>query len=144
MYLTGTYQHTMDAKSRLTLPANFRKQFDDVVCLVPVGNSLRGFTPEAHEAWVMSLFPEGMDSRNPEDDKLLRKVTSRTTTVEIDSAGRVCLGKVPEKRRSVLGDERELTVVGVADHFEIWATPTWDATQAEADDEDIADLIFGA
>ena len=58
MYLTGTYDRSLDAKSRITLPATFRKQFDAQVCLVPVGNVLYGFTPESHQAWIASFFPD--------------------------------------------------------------------------------------
>ena len=88
MYLTGTYGRSLDAKSRITLPATFRKQFDVQVCLVPVGNALYGFTPESHQAWIASFFPNGFNPRNRKDDKLRRALASRTVTVDIDSAGR--------------------------------------------------------
>ena len=54
MYLTGTYKHNLDAKQRITLPAPFRKEFGEKVCLIPIGGKILGFTPEGHQAWVES------------------------------------------------------------------------------------------
>ena len=89
MYLTGTYGRSLDAKSRITLPATFRKQFDVQVCLVPVGNALYGFTPEDiarcgierevaivgnidhFEIWDSSSLSEQMDELDQDLDELM-------------------------------------------------------------------------
>ena len=36
MYLTGSKQYNLDAKARLTLPAAYRKEFGEQVCLIPL------------------------------------------------------------------------------------------------------------
>ena len=141
MYLTGTYKHNLDAKSRVTLPASIRKQFDDKVCLVPVDGAIYGFTPEGHEAWVRSFFPEGFNPRNKRDVKLSRMLTSMTVTVDLDSAGRLALGKVDPERVAKCGIEREVAVVGNNDHFEIWDASRFDEEQKEME-ESLEDLMF--
>ncbi len=142
MYLTGAYQHNLDAKLRLTLPASFRRQFEGVVHLVPVNGAIYGFTPEAHAKWVMSFFPEGFDARNRKHDELKRKLNMRTVIVEIDNAGRISLGKLPASKLEKYGIKRAVTVIGNEDHFEVWNAPSVDL---ESDDDDELDaLMFDA
>lgn len=140
MFSTGTYMHTLDPKGRLTLPAIFRKEIGDSLRLVPYGDSLRAYTPEDYQAWLGIRFPNGTESR--EDERLQRLITSRTTTVEVDKSGRICLAKVPERNRAMLGDERELAVVGVADHLELYTATTWTAMEQEDEDVDISQLFY--
>jgi len=141
MYLTGTYGRSLDAKSRITLPATFRKQFDVQVCLVPVGNALYGFTPESHQAWIASFFPNWFNPRNRKDDKLRRALASRTVTVDIDSAGRVALGKIRAEDIARCGIEREVAIVGNIDHFEIWDSSSL-SEQMDELDQDLDELMF--
>ena len=48
-----------------------------------------------------------------------------------DRQGRI---QIPEALRSYAGLEKDLTVVGVADHIEVWSTETWQSVAAEADE----------
>ena len=141
MYLTGEKQLKLDAKLRLTLPADFRRQFGDRVCLVPLKDAIWGFTPEGHEAWTASYFPDGFNPRDREQDKLQRTLMRRTVTVDIDAAGRVALSKVPEEKLAKLGISRDVMVIGNRDHFEVWDYQHFEELNAE-DDADLDDLMF--
>ena len=81
MYLTGTYKHNLDAKQRITLPAPFRKEFGEKVCLIPIGGKILGFTPEGHQAWVESYFPNGYNPRSKKDERLRFLLTAKTMTL---------------------------------------------------------------
>lgn len=134
MYLTGSKTVSMDAQGRITLPAEYRDDFKESgnkVCLILVKGALWGFTPEGHQAWVESCFPEGFNPRSKKDKALRLALNARTVTVDIDKAGRVALGKVPESDLSRLGFGREVVIVGDADHFAVWNAQTWAAKQAE-------------
>lgn len=131
MYL-GTHQHNLDAKGRLTLPANIRKQVGDTVCLVPVKEALYGFAPSEFEAWVESLFENGdrhFDPRNRSDVRLRTGLTASAVMIDLDSAGRVALGKLDSSARpgtrDRLGLKDNVTIVGAVDHFEVWNTEKW-------------------
>lgn len=99
--LTGQYQRSLDSKIRVTLPAPQRKQLGDVVILLRRQDALYGYSPEAYEAWIASL---NLNPRNRDDVTALRMLNAAATTVDIDSAGRVALGKIdesdPQARRS--------------------------------------------
>ena len=149
MYLYGSKRFNLDAKARLTLPANYRKEFDDnQLLLIPLKDALYGFTPEAFGRWVSSFFEKDgkkFDAGNRKHVALRRKLTGNAVPVEIDSAGRIALGKVDASdpgARARLGLERDVTVVGVEDHFEVWNTARWEEEQADLAD-DLDALMFG-
>lgn len=142
MYLTDHYNRNLDAKGRLTLPADFRKQFGDSVRLVPFHGALCGFTPEGYEAWCASFFPDGFNPMDRKQDDVRRQISSLTTTVDIDSAGRIAVGKVSEAIRSKFGLGRELEIVGNGDHFEIFSAEKWAEMEASFLDDSLDSLLF--
>ncbi len=145
MYLTGSKQFNLDAKGRLTLPATYRKEFDGQVILIPLQDALYGFTPDGFAQWVQSFFEKDGKKFEPGNRRqvaLRRKLTSSAVTVDIDSAGRIALGRVDAAKRAGLGLERDVTVVGVVDHFEVWNTERWEI-ENEALDDDLDALMFG-
>ena len=140
MYLTGSKRFNLDAKGRLTLPATYRKDFEEQgqVVLIPLQDALYGFTPEGFGQWVQSFFEKDGKKFEPGNRRqvaLRRKLTGSAVTVDIDSAGRIALGKVDAQKRERLGLERDVTVVGVVDHFEVWNTERWEAENAALDEE---------
>ena len=142
MYLTGTYKHNLDAKQRITLPAPFRKEFGEKVCLIPIGGKILGFTPEGHQAWVESYFPNGYNPRSKKDERLRFLLNAKTMTLELDSAGRLALGKLGAEALASCDIKREVAVVGNTDHFEIWDSARYEQEMSEVAD-DLEDLMFG-
>ena len=145
--LTGTYQRTLDSKSRTTLPSDYRKEFvDGRVCLVPFNGALYGFTPDGFKAWVDGLFDQaenGYSNRKFNDVRLKRGLTAACQTIEVDSAGRLALGKLGARTLSKLAFDHDLTIIGADDHFEIWDAEKWEAENASYE-EDLMELMFGA
>ena len=150
--LVGSYPMSVDSKARVTLPAMFRKEMCEgdskTIYLVPMKESVEGFTPAGFEAWIDSLFKkegEGYDSRSRKDVLLRRSLTSRAVPVDIDSAGRVALGKLDASKpgtREKYGLTGDVTIIGATDHFEVWNTEKWNEQQAAIDDE-LDELMFG-
>ena len=144
--LTGQYNRTLDSKQRLTLPSDFREAVGRTVCLINLDGVLNGFTPEGFRAWMDSMFERDgkhYDPRNRNDVRLKRALTSRAQTIEIDAAGRVALGKLGAKALESLGFDREVTIIGADDHFEIWDAAAWDAEE-DMLGGDLDQLMFGA
>ena len=150
--LVGSFPMSVDSKARVTLPATFRKEMCEgdskTIYLVPMKESVEGFTPAGFEAWIDSLFNkegEGFDTRNRKDVLLRRSLTSRAVPVDIDSAGRVALGKLDASKpgtREKFGLTGDVTIIGATDHFEVWNTEKWNEQQAAVDDE-LEELMFG-
>lgn len=150
--LVGSFPMSVDSKARVTLPAAFRKEMlegdSKTLYLVPMKESVYGYTPQGFEAWINSLFErdgKSFDSRNSDDVRLKKGLTGRAVSVDVDSAGRVALGKLDIRKpdtRKRLGLTDDVTIVGVDDHFEVWNTGAWNAQQ-DAFDDDLDELLFG-
>ena len=148
--LTGAYPMSVDAKGRVTLPAVFRKQLVDeankTILLVPFDGCVNGFTREGFKAWVDGLFEYGdhhFDPRNRKDVMLKRGLMGSAVEIDVDSAGRVALGKLDVKAgtREKLGLVADVTVVGADDHFEVWNTEEWNRQQADFE-MDLESLLY--
>lgn len=143
--LTGTYQRTLDSKMRTTLPAELRKEFDGKVCLIPFNGALHGYTPDGFKAWVDSLFESGgkqYDPRDLKDVRLKRFLAASCQTLDLDTAGRVALGKMGAKVIQALGFDHDVTIVGADDHFEIWDAAKWEVENSGIEGE-FLDMMFG-
>ena len=148
--LTGAYPMSVDAKGRVTLPAVFRKQLVDetnkTILLVPFDGCVNGFTREGFKAWVDGLVEYGdhhFDPRNRKDVMLKRGLMGSAVEIDVDSAGRVALGKLDVKpgTREKLGLVADVTVVGADDHFEVWNTEEWNKQQADFE-MDLESLLY--
>jgi len=121
MIFTGYYEHTIDAKHRLAIPAKFRSRLDperDGTALVMVpgqpANTLWLYTERHFER-----LAERVDSALIPDDDQLRFDQIFFTLAEIldlDSQGRIL---VPERMMARAGLGREVVICGVRDHAEI-------------------------
>ena len=60
-----------------------------------------------------------------------RSFFASATDQRLDGQGRI---QLPEALRTYAGLKKDLAVVGVADHIEIWATDVWESVAAEADE----------
>ncbi len=120
----GEYEHTLDDKSRLTLPAKFRDAFASG-CVVTRGmdGCLVVYTREAWERFV-SVRLEGLDPFSREARQMARFLFSGATEAEPDRQGRVMIPPVLVNRAKL---DREVVVAGVRDHVEIWDRATWRA-----------------
>lgn len=126
----GRYDHTIDEKGRVTVPARFREQLEDG------GFITRGFdknlmvlTSESFD--VISQRVQKMSLTNPLARDLRRMVFSNADRIEIDKAGRML---IPAFLREFAALDSAVTVVGSGDYIEIWATETWLAQDERFED----------
>lgn len=126
----GEYEHTIDAKGRLAIPAKFRSQMDQGAVLSKgMGTCLSIYTLVRWEQKSNELIA-GMSSDELRDFE--RRIYPSACEVELDAQGRVV---IPAKLRAYARLESEVTVAGVRDHFEIWDRAAWRAYQERLDAE---------
>ena len=136
----GEYEHTIDDKSRLTLPARFRDALAGGVVLTRgLDECLDVYARNAFETLVEEqLAPLNPLSKEARD--LKRFFFAAAAAAELDKQGRVL---VPPAlyRHAKLG--REVVVAGVHDHLEIWDRGAWAArvTTVEGSADDVAERL---
>jgi len=136
----GTYEHTIDDKNRLTLPARFRDALAGGVVLTRgLDECLNVFTRPDWEALVEARLAP-LDPFTKEARELKRFFFAAAADAELDKQGRVI---VPPPLASHAGLGREVVVAGVHDHLEIWDRTSWAAnvTKVEGSAEDVAERL---
>ncbi|HUG64442.1 MAG TPA: division/cell wall cluster transcriptional repressor MraZ [Gaiellaceae bacterium] len=119
----GTHEHTIDDKHRLTLPAKFRDGLGGSVVLVRgIDGNVDVYPRSSWEGSVDRIT--ALDPLTREGRDMRRFVFSGVTVTEVDKQGRVL---VPPDLARHAGLSRDVAVVGVDTHIEIWDRPKWAA-----------------
>jgi MraZ protein len=124
LLLSGQYEHTLDPKGRVTLPAAFRSLFEDGAWAVRLGDEkcLRVYTPEGWQGFDQEHFAE-MDDFADEDAKWkLRQIYGNLDSVGPDKQGRILLSS---QRIAELALTGKVMICGVRSHIEIWNPDTY-------------------
>lgn len=117
----GEYQHTLDAKGRLSLPAKFRSQMaGSYVVGKGIEKCLYVFSPEEYEKFLGQLMERGDFGK---DFRQVRRFfTAGAKEDDLDSAGRL---NIPANLREYANLERDVAVIGNGDRIEIWGAAAW-------------------
>jgi MraZ protein len=119
----GRYDHTIDEKGRITVPARFRELLEDGAYITRgLDKNLMILTSSSFD--VMSDRITKMSLTNPLARDLRRVLFSGADRVDVDRAGRML---IPAFLREYAQLGSSVTVVGSGDYFEIWSTEAWQA-----------------
>jgi MraZ protein len=138
--LLGAYDHTIDDKNRLTLPAKYREAFKDgVVVTRGLDGCLYAYRRPDWDRLVESRLAP-LDPLSPETRRLQRFFYAGASEAELDKQGRVM---IPAQliEHAKLG--REVVVAGVNDRLEIWDRAAWrkELAEVEGSAEDVAERL---
>jgi MraZ protein len=118
----GEYEHTIDDKNRLTLPAKFRQALaGGLVVTRGMDRCLFAYGADEWQRLAETRLAS-LDPLSREGRLMQRFFFSAATEVEPDRQGRVML---PTPLLEHAGIVREVVVAGVYDHLEIWARAAW-------------------
>ena len=118
----GEYNHTIDAKGRLIVPAKFREILGDNFIVTKGLDGCLFVYP--NDEWTR--FEEKLKSL-PLTNKNARQFTrfflAGAAACEVDKQGRILLPQVLSEFASL---EKDVVLVGVASRIEIWSRERWD------------------
>ena len=124
MAFHGTFEHTLDAKNRLTVPAKFRAALAGKVFLVRGADPCISLYPEATYSELTETALQGMNPFSTQARELKRMFYGNATDTELDSAGRVML---TPRHLEHGGIDREVVITGAGDCLELWDRSAWEA-----------------
>lgn len=126
----GQYQHSLDDKNRLTIPARFRELLSDGAFVTQgFDRNLMVLTTGAFEQVYERL--NAMNIADPSARLLRRMILGNAYQVEIDKAGRILL---PQPLREFAALDGEVVLVGQGDYFEVWSPQAWQEQQQKLAD----------
>jgi MraZ protein len=140
----GQYQHNLDDKGRLMIPARYRD-------LLAAGAFItQGFDRclmVMTDAYFQDVYARinSMNMADPAARMLRRLILSNAYAVDVDRVGRIL---VPQNLREFLGiSSGELVVAGQGEYFEVWTPAEWQAQMerlqdVEANEQRFATLDF--
>lgn len=139
MAFRGRYEHSLDSKDRLTVPARFRAALADGVVLSKWFDPCVAIhtTDEFERVAERYLAPHSPLSRNARDVR--RIFHGGSFDEKLDSAGRV---RLPQTLVEHAGLEGACVIVGSGEYLEIWNAERWAKHEAELDAA-AADLAEG-
>ena len=140
--LYGRYEHTIDSKNRVFVPAKYKEALGDSFKL-----SHNGFNKcilvYSNEEW--QKYEETLASYPPtEFEDYIREVYSNTVDVQIDAQGRIVIPNYLKEKLKVNEDSviKNLAILGVGTHLEIWSVEGYDQKSKKVDMENIRNLMI--
>ena len=135
-FFTGSSTHKVDAKGRVSLPADFRKVLEGVgsthVVVLPQMNN-----PDFHVVLsrtgyekVVEQF-EAMELSHADTEALALRIVTNARQIPVDEVGRMVLSR---DLREQIGLDGEARFVGRGSSFQIWGPGKREAYEAAAQD----------
>jgi len=133
-YYNSCYQHGVDEKRRVQVPAMWRPATTGIeftLILWPKakeGACLRVLPPKEMAELMATI--DAMPNADPNKTVLKRVIGSKSCQVALDKAGRICL---PGEMAREAGITNQAMLVGLLDRFEIWSPERYRSVEASDD-----------
>lgn len=136
----GQYQHSLDDKGRLTIPARFRDLLEKGAYVTQgFDRNLMVMT----EDYFQQVYERvaAMNLTDPATRLLRRLIFSTAYPVEVDRSGRILL---PQSLRQYISLNGDAIVVGQGEYFEVWSPVIWTEQLNQMQDADANAQRFSA
>jgi MraZ protein len=128
----GQYQHSLDEKGRLTIPAAFRDTLKEGA-FISQGFDRNLMVMSVEYFQMVYQRVNSMSITDPAARMLRRLLLANAYQVDIDRNGRILL---PTNLRQFLGLSGEAVVVGQGEYFEVWTPGEWGQQMETLQDTD--------
>ena len=133
--LMGEYEHTIDSKGRISMPAKLRKDMGEVFIITKgLDGCLFAFSSEEWMNFETKLKALPLSDKNARN--FVRFFLAGATECEIDKQGRFL---IPSNLRVAAELEKEAIIIGVGTRLEIWNKSSWKSRDEEISADEIAE-----
>lgn len=136
----GTYNHTVDSKNRLLLPAKVKASLGEPTLLflsLGLDGNIDIRTEEEHTKYVDKLASLPLGSKQARE--LVRRILGSTYMVEVDSASRILIPKNLIEGAKI---NKEIYIIGTINRYEIWSKEVYDENSS-LNEVDLSELAEG-
>jgi len=117
--MTGTFEHTIDGKGRLILPARLKEELGDAFHLAMGTDECLTIYPQS--AWD-ALCQRADELEDEEDIETMEVFFAQTFRCVVDSQNRIV---IPPQLRAYAGLEKDVIIVGANSKAKIWDAGRW-------------------
>ena len=134
----GQFQHNLDEKGRLMIPAPFRQSLEGGAFITQGFDRCLMVMTETYFQQVYEIL-NNMNIADKNARLLRRMILSNAYHFELDKVGRVL---VPQNLRQFVGFDGEAIVAGQGEYFEVWTPTEWNAQMDAIHDTEANDQRF--
>lgn len=133
--MTGEYQHSLDSKGRLFIPAKLREELGEVFYItLSMDKCLSAYSAQSWQE-----FSDKVNAMSYVKQRKMRPLFAYASKCELDNQGRTL---IPAHLREYANLTKNVTVVGCNNHVEIWNEDAWKTVhEAEISPENIASVM---
>lgn len=137
---TGEYQHGVDDKGRMIVPAKFREVLGEMFMMTKGLDNCLFVYPQAEWNTLESKL-KNLPFTNKDARAFARFFFSGAVECEIDKQGRILING---NLREYAGIIKDVVIIGVGTRIEIWSKETWEgySTETEKSYEELAEKIM--
>jgi MraZ protein len=119
----GQFEHGLDDKNRLFLPARFRQSpsSETFVVMQGIEPCLLLLPPAAWDTLAARLESLPLDDKS-EERAVRRSLLASAAEAETDAQGRVL---IPQHLKEYAGIKRDVVIIGMLRYTEIWSKENW-------------------
>ncbi len=126
----GEYEHNIDEKGRMIIPAKFRNELGSTFVLTRgLDQCIFGYPLE--EWKILENKLKSLPFTKKDARAFTRFFFSGATECQLDKQGRVNIAPALRKYAQL---EKECTIIGVSNRIEIWSTALWEKYYLESED----------
>lgn len=133
--MTGEYQHNLDSKGRLFIPARLREELGNVFYVtLSMDKCLSCYSAESWQD-----FSDKVNSMPYVKQRKMRPLFAYAAKCELDGQGRIL---IPQNLRDYAGLSKNVAVVGCNNHAELWDSEAWsEVNKIEITPENISNVM---
>jgi MraZ protein len=130
MMLNGAYDHTLDDKGRVSLPAKHRGEMgDNLILLLGLDGQINVYPFLVWQKVADNIAAQNQALKSVRD---LMRILHTATDCQVDRQGRVL---IPPPLRTRAQLDTDVVILGVSDHLEIWSRERWEQMWDRLDSE---------
>jgi len=134
---SGEYNHTIDVKGRLIIPAKFRESLGEGFTITKgLDGCLFVYSSEEWNTFQAKL--NALPLTNKGARQFIRFFVASADTCELDKQGRIL---VPAALREFAGLEKDVVLTGMLNRIEIWNKTMWIENTSYDDMDEIAEQM---
>ena len=124
--LVGRYEHTIDEKGRVSLPARFREELgESLVLAAGLDGQIEVLPPEVWRQKIERV--RRLNILDEEARELDQRLHDDAQECQVDKSGRIL---IPSWLRQEHGIDTDVMIVGQTDHVQIWDVRRWTERRA--------------
>lgn len=132
--LYGRFNHSLDSKGRVIIPARFRSSLGDAV-VITRGYDVNCLNLYSRVEWAkrMNILKE-IPASDEQGQRFIRYFLGNAEPCVPDKQGKIL---IPAHLREAARLEKEVTLTGMGDRVEIWSRTIWEANSTYESSADI-------